>query len=31
MFSFNGWADDITVEHFSSEQTMKQDFPFSDA
>ena len=31
LFSFNGWADDIAVEHFSSEQTIKQDFPFSDA
>jgi len=31
LFSFNGWADDIGVEHFSSEQTIKQDFPFSDA
>ena len=31
LFSFNGWAEDIVVEHFSSEQTIKQDFPFSDA
>jgi len=31
LFSFNGWSDDITVEHFSSEQTIKQNFPFSDA
>ena len=30
-FSFNGWAEDITVEHYSSEQTIKQGFPFSDA
>ena len=30
-FSFKGWSDDITIEHFSSEQTVKQDFPFSDA
>ena len=31
LFSFNGWSDDITIEHFSSEQTIKQNFPFSDA
>ena len=31
LFSFNGWADDSVIEHFSSEQTIKQDFPFSDA
>jgi len=31
LFSFNGWTEDIAVEHFSSEQTIKQDFPFSDA
>jgi reactive intermediate/imine deaminase len=31
LLSFNGWAEDIVVEHFSSEQTIKQDFPFSDA
>ncbi len=31
LFSFNGWADNAVIEHFSSEQTMKQDFPFSDA
>ena len=31
LFSFNGWTEDIVVEHFSSEQTIKQDFPFSDA
>jgi reactive intermediate/imine deaminase len=31
LFSFNGWAEDIVVEYFSSEQTIKQDFPFSDA
>ena len=30
-FSFNGWAEDIMVEHYSSEQTIKQGFPFSDA
>jgi len=31
LFSFNSWADDSVIEHFSSEQTIKQDFPFSDA
>ena len=31
LFSFNGWADDSVIEHFSSEQTIKQNFPFSDA
>jgi len=31
LFSFNGWTDNAVIEHFSSEQTMKQDFPFSDA
>ena len=31
LFSFNGWPDDSAVEHFSSEQTIKQNFPFSDA
>ena len=31
LFSFNGWADDTVIEHFSSEQTIKQNFPFSDA
>ena len=31
LFSFNSWAEDVVVEHFSSEQTIKQDFPFSDA
>jgi len=31
LFSFNGWSDDIMVEHFSSERTIEQDFPFSDA
>ena len=31
LFSFNGWADDSVIEHFSSEETIKQDFPFSDA
>ena len=31
LFSFNGWADNTEIEHFSSEQTIKQDFPFSDA
>tara|TARA_Y100000741_G_scaffold52863_1_gene36352 strand:- start:95 stop:550 length:456 start_codon:yes stop_codon:yes gene_type:complete len=30
-FSLNGWAEDIMVEHYSSEQTIKQGFPFSDA
>ena len=31
LFSFNGWAEDIIVEHYSSDQTIKQGFPFSDA
>ena len=30
-FSLNVWAEDIMVEHYSSEQTIKQGFPFSDA
>ncbi|HJL80305.1 MAG: Rid family hydrolase [Gammaproteobacteria bacterium] len=31
LFSFKVLAEDISIEHFSSEQTVKQDFPFSDA
>ena len=31
LFIVNGWADNTEIEHFSSEQTIKQDFPFSDA
>ena len=31
LFSVNGWTEDNVIEHFSSEQTIKQDFPFSDA
>ena len=31
LFGFNGWAENTVIEHLSSEQTMEQDFPFSDA
>ena len=31
LFSVHGWAEDNVIEHFSSKQTIKQDFPFSDA
>jgi len=31
LLSFNGLAEDVSIEHFSSEQTVNQDFPFSDA
>jgi|TARA_B110000495_G_C22648046_1_gene384341 reactive intermediate/imine deaminase len=31
LFSFNGWAEDTSIEHFSSKETIKQNFPFSDA
>ena len=31
LFSVNGWGENTVIEHFSSEQTIKQDFPFSDA
>ena len=31
LFGVNGWTENNVIEHFSSEQTIKQDFPFSDA
>jgi len=31
LISFNGWTEHASIEHFSSEQTIKQNFPFSDA
>ena len=31
LISFNGWTEHASIEHFSSEQTLKQNFPFSDA